>query len=89
MAYTTTTQFQSVFGNKRAVALKVEANAVSGVIDSGLSVIEAVYLGPISMATASAKLKVNELTAATAANGKLHISDIASGDDFYVVCFGR
>ena len=89
MAYTTSVRYTTVFGNKRRVATLVTADAVSGVIDSGLSVIEGFSLGPVSMATAAAKFKINELTAATASNGKLHISDVASGDVFQVVCDGR
>lgn len=88
MAFTVTKKFTSVFGNKRVTALLVTPDAVSGVIDSGLSVIDVVTYAPKSM-TSGGSFRANELTAATASNGKLHMVDFTSGDDVYVVCYGR
>lgn len=90
MAFTVSKE-QTVFGNKKVTMLTVTTDAVSGVIDSGLSVIDCVTFAPKSMTTIAGtfQLKPNELTAATASNGKLHIVDAISGDDIFIVCYGR
>ena len=88
MAYTTTNIFKSVFGNKRVVALDVTADAASGVVVTGLSVVQSITLGPVSMATAAAKLKKNLNDSSATAQGSVFVSSAASGDNFILVCMG-
>jgi len=88
MAFTVSTQYTTVFGNKRVVGLIVTADATSGVINSGLEVIETVAFANKSM-TSGASFRANELTAATASPGELHIVNCTSGDAMYVTCIGR
>lgn len=93
MAYTRTFVVSTDWGNKRVVMFKVVSDATSGLVDSGLGVIEAVQWAPCSMSTTTNGwpiFKLNELTAATASNGKLHIAQLASsGDDLWVTCIGH
>lgn len=89
MAYSKASTVQSVWGNKRAVSFVLTADAASGAVDTGLSVIEAVMVAPVSAATAGPKFKINKNSGATASNGSLFVSSAASGDDFYVTVFGR
>lgn len=93
MAYTRTFVVNTEFGNKRVVMFKVVSDATSGLVDSGLAVIEAVQWAPASMGTTTNGwpiVKINELTAATASNGKLHIAQLASsGDELWVTCVGH
>lgn len=89
MAFDVTTLFTTVYGNKRVVALDVTADAASGAVTTGLSVVDAVTMGPISCATAAFKIKINQNSAATALNGSLFVSSAADGDNFYIVAHGR
>ena len=90
MAFTVSNLANSVFGNKSVRFLRVTADAASDAIDTGFSVVEAV-LGqcPQSMATAAIKVKLNQLTAATASNGKVAMTGAASGDIFHLTVIGR
>lgn len=88
MAFSATTVFKSVFGNKRVVVLNVTADANSGAVDTGLSVIDAVTVGVISAATGAQKFKINKNSGATALNGSLMMSSCANGDAFHVMCIG-
>jgi hypothetical protein len=89
MAYTATKLFSSVYGNKRVEAYSVVADATSGSVVTGLSVIDAVSMAPVSMATSGVKMRRNLSAASAAANGSLMIDDAASGDVFEIVVHGR
>lgn len=90
MAYVATSIVRTVFGNKRAVGFNMTADAASGAVDTGLSVIEG-FLGavPVSAATAAPKFKVNLNSGTTANNGSLFVSSCTAGDVFFVTVFGR
>jgi hypothetical protein len=89
MAFSKTQLFTTVFGNKRVVGLSVVADANSGAVDSGLSVIDAVLTGVSSAATGAQKFKKNKNSAGTALNGSIFMSSCTSGDDFFVVVIGN
>lgn len=89
MAFTKSVDFTTVWGNKKVVGLQVTADANSGAVDTGLSVIESVYVGVISAATGAQKFKINKNSGATASNGSLMMSSCTNGDAFHVVCIGR
>ena len=88
MAYAKSSAFNTVLGNKRAVAFVLEADAASGAVDTGLGVIESVQVTPKSAATAAPLIKANQNSGTTALNGSLFIKNAASGDDFHVICIG-
>lgn len=89
MAFTATKLFTSVFGNQRVVGLTVTADANSGAVDSGLSVIDAIVVGVQSAATGSQKFKKNLNSGGTALNGSVFVSSCTNGDAFTVVCIGK
>lgn len=90
MAFTVSNLANSVFGNKNVKFLRVTADAASDAIDTGFAVVEAI-LGncPQSMGTAAVKIKLNQLTAATASNGKVAITGAATGDVLHLALIGR
>lgn len=89
MAYTVTKLQETVFGNDRVRHLLVAADAVSGVVQVGFQYIYSVSNAPKSMNSAGVKIKINCATAAAASNGSVNIADATSGDDMYLVVFGR
>lgn len=89
MAFTLTDRSQSVFGNKRIVTGLITADANSGAVDVGLSVIESISTGVKSAATGAQKFKANLNSGATALNGSIFCSSCTSGDEFYVTVIGR
>lgn len=80
---------QTVVGNKRCVLISCSVDTASGNVDTGLSVIDAVSLAPVSMATTSISLKRNVGSGATARNGILNVGSAAAGDVFFLVVYGR
>lgn len=89
MAFSKASAVQTVWGNKRVVQFVLTADANSGAVDTGLSVIEGVMTAVKSAATGSQKFKANLNSGATALNGSLFCSSCTNGDDFYVTVFGR
>ena len=88
MAFSKSQVRTTVFGNERVTQFVLTTDAVSGVVDTGLSNVFTVATAGKSM-TSGASFRANELTAATASPGKLHIVNCTSGDDIYVTCFGN
>lgn len=80
MAFTVSLD-KNVYGNKRVVICNVTADAASGQIATGLSVISGWSVGPQSMATASPKM--------ASSGGTITVSNAASGDGFYLIVHGR
>lgn len=89
MAFSKASVIQSVFGNKRAVMMTVTADANSGAVDTGLSVIEGISVAVKSAVTGSQKFKANLNSGGTALPGSLFMSSCTSGDDFYVTVYGK
>ena len=79
----------SVFGNKRVAILSCSVDSASGVIDTGLSVVDGFSLAPISMATAAIVIKRNIGSGATSLPGKININGAVTGDVFFLVVYGR
>jgi translation initiation factor 1 (eIF-1/SUI1) len=88
MAFTVSRTFSS-FGNKKVAMISCSVDSASGNVETGLSVVEHVSFAPISMATAAIVLKKNIGSGATARNGMVNINGAASGDVFYLTCYGR
>lgn len=89
MAFTLTDKVQSVWGNKRVVTGLLSADANSGAVDTGLSLIESVMTSVKSAATGSQKFKANLNSGATALPGSLFVSSCTNGDEFYLTVIGR
>lgn len=88
MAFSKSRNKITVYGDERVSHFILTTDAVSGVVDTGLSVVDCVLFAPKSM-TSGASFRGNELTAATASPGALHIVNCTSGDDIYVTVMGR
>lgn len=76
-------------GNKRQVNLKVTLGAASGVVDTGLIYIDHFVMSPSSMSTALITIKPNLSSSTTAVNGRISFNSSASGDEFYITCYGK
>jgi len=89
MAFDQSVVHQTVFGNDRVQVLSITADAVSGVVATGLQFIHGTFLQPVSMASASGGFKRNTGAASAVANGSIQISGVASGDTFLLQVLGR
>jgi len=79
MAYTVATE-KTVFGNLRTHICEVTADAASGEVATGLTLVKGYALGPVSMATAAPLMK--------ASGGTITVSNAAGGDHFYLTVYG-
>lgn len=89
MAYTGTIVKSTVMGNERVVLMDVTSDAASGSVVTGIGIIDAIAMSPISCATAGFKVKANLTTGSSVANGTIFMSSTASGDRFYLIVYGR
>ena len=87
MAFTVT-KFPTVFGNKRAVGLKITADAATQTIETGLKVIEWYSLAPSSMNSANFKTAINSNASGVQSNGVFAVTGLTSGDLLYVTVYG-
>lgn len=89
MAFTGTIVKKESIGSTRMHLVAVTADAVSGAVDTGLSYVDAFSIGIISCATAGFQTRVNLSAASAALNGSVMVDNVASGDAFYIVAYGR
>lgn len=88
MAFTVAVS-STVFGNKRVAGGLITADAASDTIDVGLNYIDFISYAPLSMTTAIVKFRPNATAANSSSLGKIGISGVASGDQFYIVAYGQ
>jgi hypothetical protein len=88
MAYTIT-KTRSVFGNQAVVMLEITADAATQTVDVGLGRIVAHSVGLQSCSSGAIKIFANKGAGGTATAGSIGISGCTSGDQFFVVCYGR
>lgn len=89
MAWTRTIVHKDAFGSKRVHVLELTADSAEATLDSGLGFIDWISVGIQSCGTAAIKIAPNSGSTGTAIAGYLGISGAASGDVFYVTCFGK
>jgi hypothetical protein len=89
MAYTASFLVKTVKGNQREEQIRVTADAASGSVDTGLSVIDFVQQSPQSCATAGYRCFMNTNSGLTALNGTVALSGLASGDVLFLTVVGR
>ena len=87
MAYTITRTI-SAFGNQRVAMLKITADAQTQTVDTGLKYINAFMVGN-SSGCSGWKIWANSGAVGTSTGGVLGISAATSGDECFIVCFGR
>jgi len=88
MAFTITRK-QTVLGNKRAVLMDVLADGAEANIDTGVDVVEAFSIGVKSMAASTYTMHENVDSSGTASNGYIGTSGLTSGDEFFLIVYGR
>lgn len=90
MAFTNTRLVRNIEGAKVVEYWSVTADANSGSVTTGLSVIEAIAgVTVVSAATGSQKFKMNLSAASATANGQILVSSCTNGDQFVVVAVGH
>ena len=89
MAFSNSILYQTMWGNKKVVAISMVADANSGSITTGLSVVESVQATVVSAATGAQKFKMNLSAASAAANGSIMVSSCTNGDVFQVLAIGH
>jgi len=80
---------KTVFGNKRVHILSITADSAEADIDTGLNVVQAYSLGPITMTTAAITLFKNVRSTGTAAGGYIGASAVTANDKFYLTVYGN
>ncbi len=92
MAFTNTRLVRNIEGNKVVEYWNVTADANSGSVITGLSVVEAVFgYTAISITTAAPAIhfRPNISAASAAANGSIMVSSCTNGDNFIIVAVGH
>lgn len=87
MAYTVE-RHKTVFGNKRAVGLKISADAATQTVETGLERVEWFSVGPSSMATVNVNIAANSNASGVQSYGVVGLSGLTSGDEFYLTVYG-
>jgi len=89
MAFTVSNLRKTVDGETRVHEFLVTADGTSDEIVTGLDYIYSAFISPVSAPSAPYSLRPNVLTAATASNGTIAITGVASGAEYYVLVRGR
>lgn len=89
MAFTATLNERSVFGNKQVQFYTVTADAATGSWDTGLGSVTHVQVTAKSAASSVWNARADEGVSGTSIAGTVALTGVTSGDDFYVVVFGR
>lgn len=86
----TVTKYPTVFGNKRAVGMKLVADAATQTVETGLKNIEWFSYGKGSMATqVGLTIAINSNASGVQSYGVLGCSGFSSGDELYITVYGR
>lgn len=90
MAWTITRE-KTTFGNKKVVLITAVSDAAETNLDTGLSYVDAFTIGFKSCSTGTAlpHMAANKNSSGTASNGKIGISGVTSGDEYFIVAYGR
>ena len=88
MAYTVT-KYNTVFGNKKVVGLKIVADAATQTIETGLSVVEWYSIGTGSMASRAVAITINSNASGVQSYGVVGCSGFSTGDEVYLTVYGR
>ena len=87
MAYTVTRTI-SAFGDQRVAMLKITADAATQTVETGLKYVNAFMVGN-SSGCSGWKIWANSNATGTISGGVLGISGATSGDQCFIVCYGR
>ena len=88
MAYTTSTLVDTVMGDQRVKAMRITADAATGIVTTGLDDINFFTVANQSSTAATEKFAMNELSLGTSSAGSFFASGATSGDEWVVVFYG-
>jgi hypothetical protein len=89
MAWTTTKNLETVFGNVRTQMYLLTADSATLELDTGLGSVIHVVSSVKSATTSAHNIAINVLSAATASPGYVSITGVTSGDDIWLTVYGR
>jgi len=89
MAFDVATIHKDVHGSSQFRVLSCVADAATQAIDSGLDVLYHVALNQKSMTSGNPRIMPNQGAAGTAIVGTIAVTGVASGDEFFLACWGR
>lgn len=93
MAFTVTKDKEFNIGPERCRFLSITTDGAEDNIDTGMDFIDTYQIQPVSMASGhigdDIKFAKNSDSSGSASNGIIGVSGLASGDDFYIVVYGR
>jgi len=86
----TVTKYPTVFGNKRAVGMKLVADAATQVVETGLKNIEWYTYAKGSMTTqVGLTITINSNASGVQSYGVVGFSGFTNGDECYLTVYGR
>lgn len=90
MAWTITKE-ATALGNKRVILIDAVSDAAETNLATGLGYVTHYSIGIKSCSTGTAlpHVALNKNSSGTASNGTIGISGCTSGDEFYIIAFGR
>ena len=80
---------KDVFGNKKVHVISFSASAAEENIVTGLQRVDAFTVGEQSVTTSFYKMKANVNSTATVAYGTIGVSGLVTGDQMYIVAYGK
>ena len=89
MAYTASSLVKSVWGNQMVQQYRITADAASGSVDTGLSVIDSIQHAPQSCASAGYRAFMNTAADLSSENGTVALSGLGSGDVLFLTVVGH
>lgn len=90
MAYAASMMANTVHGNDRVTQLRINMDGATHTIEAGLGYVYAAVVTPISMASFSShSIRVNYTASGVSALGYVGASGLATGDYFFLTCYGR
>ncbi len=90
MAWTITKEMTAL-GNKRVALIDAVSDAAETNLATGLAYVTHYSVGVKSCATGTAlpHVAINKNSSGTAANGTIGISGVTTGDEYFIVAYGR
>jgi hypothetical protein len=89
MAYTASFLVKTTKGNQKEQQIRVTADAASGSVDTGFSVIDSLQHSPQSCASAGYRCFMNTNSGLTALHGTVALSGLGSGDVLFLTVVGH
>ena len=89
MAFNNSLLERSVFGNKAVQIYSCVADGATGTVVTGLQAVDAISVTFKSMSSGATKFKTNIGVSGTAIAGTVAVTGATSGDEFYMIVYGR